>query len=58
MWINGGYIPTIAEAKQRLEYLRQHGETAHAFTFKRSIQPAGCEVESFAPLSLEPCRVT
>jgi heme-degrading monooxygenase HmoA len=35
-WIPAGHIPTVAEAKQRLEYLRQHGETPFAFTFKKN----------------------
>jgi heme-degrading monooxygenase HmoA len=57
-WIGAGLIPTIEEAKQRLEHLRQHGETAHAFTFKRIFQPTDCAEISPAPLSLETCRVT
>ncbi len=34
-WVPVGHIPTVAEAKGRLEYLRQHGESAHAFSFSR-----------------------
>ena len=57
-WIGAGLIPTVEEAKQRLEHLRQHGETVHAFTFKRIFQPTdGAEI-SLAPLSFEPCRVS
>jgi Domain of unknown function (DUF3291) len=54
-WVEAGHIPTIAEAKQRLEYLQKHGETAHAFTFKR-IFPATAGAEEF-PLMLpaSPC---
>ena len=33
-WIPGGHIPTVAEALARLEHLKQHGPTAHAFTFR------------------------
>lgn len=33
-YVDEGHIPTAEEAKQRLEYLRTHGETPHAFTFK------------------------
>ncbi|MFL1013553.1 DUF3291 domain-containing protein [Flavisericum labens] len=29
-----GYRPTFQEAKERLEYLNNHGETPYAFTFK------------------------
>ena len=35
LWfINEGHIPDIEEAKERLQYLREHGESAYAFTFK------------------------
>ena len=35
MWyVNEGHIPTIEEAKERLNYLRKHGESEYAFTFK------------------------
>ena len=45
-WIESGKIPTIAEAQARLEFLRQHGATAHAFTFRQpfsspNYQPSG-----------------
>jgi hypothetical protein len=30
-----GHVPTIDEAKERLDHLRAHGPTEHAFTFKQ-----------------------
>ena len=33
-WIPAGYIPTPQEGKERLDYLRKHGESAYAFSFK------------------------
>ena len=33
-WIPVGHIPTVAEARERLQYLKEHGPTAHAFTFR------------------------
>jgi len=33
-WIEDNNIPSIEEAKQRLVYLREHGDTPYAFTFK------------------------
>ncbi|MBT8263592.1 MAG: DUF3291 domain-containing protein [Bacteroidia bacterium] len=33
-YINEGHIPDIEEAKERLRYLREQGESAYAFTFK------------------------
>jgi Domain of unknown function (DUF3291) len=34
-WIEQGHIPNVEEAKERLEYLRIHGETAYAFSIKK-----------------------
>ncbi len=34
-WVPTGHIPTMEEAKARLEHLRKHGETAHAFSFAK-----------------------
>ena len=34
-WLPQGHIPAIEEGKERLEYLRAHGETAYAFSFKK-----------------------
>ena len=38
-WISPGHIPTIDEAKERLEHLRSFGDTARAFTFKHVCAP-------------------
>jgi hypothetical protein len=32
-WVRAGHIPSVEEAKQRLEHLRTHGESGHAFSF-------------------------
>jgi Domain of unknown function (DUF3291) len=34
-WIAIGHVPSIDEAKARLEHLRTHGESAQAFSFAR-----------------------
>ena len=34
-WVPSGHIPTVEEAKERLSYLSAHGETPHAFSFKK-----------------------
>jgi hypothetical protein len=39
-WIPAGELPTTADAMARLEHLRQHGPTPHAFTFRQQF-PAG-----------------
>jgi hypothetical protein len=33
-WVPRGHRPSIAEAAQRLQYLREHGPTREAFTFR------------------------
>lgn len=38
-WIHTGTPPTVAEAKVRLDYLREHGESAFAFSFKKTFLP-------------------
>jgi hypothetical protein len=38
-WIPAGHIPTVQEAKERLEYLQKHGDTSYAFTFKKTFEP-------------------
>lgn len=38
-WIPAGHIPTPQEAKEKLAYLAEHGETAAAFTFKNIFEP-------------------
>ena len=54
-WVEAGHIPTVAEAKERLEYLQQHGETPHAFTFKRVLRPTRIGDESFIVTPMKPC---
>ncbi|MCM0148780.1 DUF3291 domain-containing protein [Photobacterium galatheae] len=38
-WIADGHIPSIEEAKERLDYLRNHGDSPYAFTFKSNYTP-------------------
>ena len=33
-WVPAGHIPSTQEAKERLEYLREHGDSPFAFSFK------------------------
>lgn len=41
-WVPAGQIPTPQEGKERLEHLRVHGETEHAFSFRHNFpQPFG-----------------
>lgn len=43
LWrVPAGHVPTVEEAEERLEFLREHGPTPVAFTFKhRFTAPAG-----------------
>jgi len=38
-WVPVGHRPSTAEAKERLERLRRHGPSAHAFTFREPFEP-------------------
>lgn len=44
-WIPAGSIPTVEEAKKRLEHLRRYGPTPHAFTFKQRFAATADTVE-------------
>lgn len=33
-WIPVGQIPSVGEAQERLQHLKEHGPTPHAFTFR------------------------
>jgi heme-degrading monooxygenase HmoA len=38
-WVPVGHVPTVEEAKERLEHLRTHGPTPHTFTFAKPFEP-------------------
>ncbi len=40
-WLPAGQIPTVAEAKIRLEHLIEHGDSPTAFTFGKPFAPTG-----------------
>ena len=54
-WINAGHIPSVEEAKQRLEYLQENGETPYAFSFKRTFPATAAAKEDAIKLPLTPC---
>lgn len=39
-WVEDGHIPTLNEALERLEHLRNNGDTAYSFTFKTNFTAA------------------
>lgn len=38
-WIPAGHLPSVGEAKDRLEHLRAHGESPQAFSFRKTFAP-------------------
>ena len=53
-WVPNGHIPSVDEAKRRLERLEAHGPTEFAFTFQTIISPSeefqkGIDWASFRP---------
>ena len=44
-WIPAGQVPTVADARERLQYLKEHGPTAYAFTFRTPFPAPGAEGE-------------
>lgn len=43
-WMPAGQLPSVLEARQRLEHLRQHGSTPYAFSFRQSFPPTAAMV--------------
>jgi hypothetical protein len=48
-WVPAGHIPSVAEARERLEHLRAHGESPEAFSFTRPFPPPGSADPSALP---------
>ena len=46
-WVPAGHIPDTEEARGRLEHLRDHGDTAYAFSFGR-VFPKPAEISDRA----------
>ncbi len=38
-WIPAGHVPTLVEARERIDHLVEHGPTSHAFTFHPLFDP-------------------
>jgi Domain of unknown function (DUF3291) len=51
-WIPRGHVPTVAEAEDRVRYLRAHGPTPHAFTLRQHF-PAPDSTDTELPRSPE-----
>jgi len=38
-WVPAGSVPTVLDAHERIEHLKEHGPTAYSFTFQRPFAP-------------------
>jgi hypothetical protein len=54
-WVPAGHIPSIGEAKDRLEYLRAHGEGAHAFSFTNLFPAPDSSLDGLVTGFADPC---
>jgi hypothetical protein len=43
-WVADGHRPTVLEAEQRLDHLREHGPTPFAFTFRQPFAARGLKL--------------
>jgi hypothetical protein len=55
-WIPVGHVPTVDEAKARLEHLRVRGPSAEAFTFRAPFPPPDAESADVAALDAAFCE--
>ena len=44
-WIEAGTIPTVEDARQRLDHLAEHGPSPYAFTFSTVVAADGSRLE-------------
>jgi hypothetical protein len=54
-WTPTGALPSVAEAVARLDYLRAHGPTPNAFTFKQVFEPAWEAAQPWQASGAAPC---
>jgi heme-degrading monooxygenase HmoA len=54
-WIESGHIPSVAEAKQRLDHLNEQGASEWAFNFKTPFPSAEQLPEEFIRPPDDPC---
>lgn len=45
-WVPVGHIPSPEEGKERMEHLREHGETDYAFSFHKVFPKPSTEISS------------
>lgn len=55
-WVPAGHVPTVAEARDRLRHLAEHGPTPHAFTFRTPFPPPEGEPRKVETLDAAFCE--
>lgn len=54
-WVPAGQLPTLADARERIDRLRAYGPTPQAFTFKRCFDPDGETIAVDLARRPDPC---
>jgi hypothetical protein len=54
-WVPTGHVPSVDEAKKRLEHLEAHGPTEFAFTFQTIVPPSEDFQHGIDWVSFRPC---
>jgi hypothetical protein len=55
-WIPAGHVPTVDEAKARLQLLKERGPSADAFTFRAPFPPPDAPAVEMPPLDARFCE--
>jgi hypothetical protein len=55
-WIPAGHVPTVAEALERLQHLKQNGPSPDAFTFRTPFPPPDGQSGDVAGLDAQFCE--
>ncbi len=55
-WIPAGHIPTVTEAKERLQHLKERGPSPYAFTFRTPFPSPDPQSDDVAGLDAEFCE--
>lgn len=54
-WVPEGHLPSLEEARERLDHLRKFGPTPHAFTFKEAFPTPDSPQPALAVTSSDAC---
>jgi hypothetical protein len=55
-WIPAGHLPTVAEAQERLQHLKDHGPSPYAFTFRKPFPSPDLQSGDVSSLDAEFCE--